>query len=262
MAVNNSIAPQKALDPMRAVEYKVGEESIKLSPSIVRTYLTSGNGNVTDQEVTYFINLCKYQKLNPLIKDAYLVKYGSQPATMVTGKDALLKRAMRNPRYRGHEAGVIVRSKETRQLEYRPGSFILPEEELIGGWAKTYVDGYNIPIEAAVSFREYAGTKGDGQLNSMWAGKPGTMIRKVALVTSLREAFPEDLGGMYAAEEVQTDSPTMDEAPVMDIPPQQTEPPTIVVPEPEVMPLEYQAPTEAPEPAPEQMNIDDIPPQF
>jgi hypothetical protein len=28
------------------------------------------------------------------------------------------------------------------------------------------------------------------------------MIRKVALVQALREAFPEDLAGMYAAEEV------------------------------------------------------------
>ena len=39
----------------------------------------------------------------------------------------------------------------------------------------------------------------------MWAGKPGVMIRKVALVASLREAFPEDLQGMYASEEMNTD---------------------------------------------------------
>ena len=31
------------------------------------------------------------------------------------------------------------------------------------------------------------------------------MIRKVALVQALREAFPEDLGGMYAAEEREVD---------------------------------------------------------
>lgn len=249
MSVNNSLSPQKALDPSRTVEYKVGEESVKLSPSIVRNYLTNGNGAVTDQEVTYFINMCKYQKLNPLTKDAYLVKYGSQPAAIVTGKDALLKRAMRNPRYRGHEAGVIVRQVDTRQLEYRPGSFLLPDEELIGGWAKTYVEGYNVPIESAVSFREYAGTKSDGSLNSMWAGKPGTMIRKVALVASLREAFPEDLGGMYAAEEVQQPdgSPAINEEPVIDIPPVDVVEPT----QPEEITMD--------DIEPEQMAIDDLP---
>lgn len=200
MALNNSIAKRPAQQE-KVVEYQVNGETIKLSPNMVRTYLTNGNGQVTDAELAYFINLCKYQKLNPLIKECHLVKYGSQPATMIVGKDALLKRAMRNPRYAGHQAGVIV-LKENGELEHRTGSVVLEGEKLVGGWAKTFVQGYEIPIEAAVSFKEYAGTTKDGNLNSMWSGKPGTMIRKTALVNSLREAFPEDLSGLYAAEEV------------------------------------------------------------
>lgn len=235
MAVNNSIVQQKAL-PDKPITYQVNGADVKLSPSIVRAYLTNGNGNVTDQEVTYFINLCKYQKLNPLVKEAYLIKYGNQPATMVTSKEALLKRAMRNPRYKGHEAGVIVRNRETRVLEYRSGSFALPDEDLIGGWARAYVDGYQVPIEAAVSFREYAGTKGDGSLNSMWSGKPGTMIRKVALTTALREAFPDDLNGMYAAEEVGAE---VDETSVPDVP-VEPETPQEPEPQPDTPPMEFE----------------------
>lgn len=205
MAVQNRLTPPKQKEEQK-LTYQVNGADVTLSPSIVRNYLTNGNGNVTDQEVVYFLNLCKYQKLNPLVKECYLIKYGNQPATMVTSKDALLKRAMRNPKYKGHEAGVIVRVKETGEFEYRKGSFVIEaEEELIGGWAKTYVEGYAVPIEAAVSFREFAGYTKDGNLNSMWAGKPGTMIRKTALVTSLREAFPDDLSGMYASEEVGVD---------------------------------------------------------
>ena len=253
MAVNNSLAnaPQNPTNN-KVVEYQVNGETVKLSSAIVRNYLTSGNGNVSDQEVAFFINLCKYQKLNPLIKEAYLIKYGNQPATMVTGKDALLKRATRNPRYKGHEAGVIVRVNETRELQYRPGSFVLPDEELIGGWAKTYVEGHNVPIEAAVSFREYAGTKNDGSLNSMWGGKPGTMIRKVALVASLREAFPEDLSGMYEAEEVHVDPSTIDDTPVI------IDPPTEEM-ESNPIAVEYAEPPMQQEGQPEQMAIDDIP---
>lgn len=202
MAVTNSIAARTQQMPDKAVEFQVNGANVRLSPSIVRNYLTNGDGRVTDQEVAMFINLCKYQGLNPLIKDAYLIKYGSQAATIVTSKDAIMKRAMRNPNYGGHQAGVITMNMNTGEIDYRTGAFTLPGEQLIGGWAKTYVKGYDVPIETAVSFDEYAGRKKDGSLNSMWAGKPGVMIRKVALVASLREAFPEDLQGMYASEEM------------------------------------------------------------
>lgn len=230
MAVNNSLATRRPMAD-KAVEYQVNGATVRLSPSIVRNYLTNGDGRVSDQEVAMFINLCRYQGLNPLIKDAYLIKYGNQAATIVTSKDAISKRAMRNPNYAGHQAGVIVMDQKTGELDYRTGAFTLPNETLIGGWAKTYVKGYEVPIEVAVSFNEYAGRKKDGSLNSMWASKPGVMIRKVALVASLREAFPEELQGMYASEEVNTDIDDTMVAPV-EIPDQQEQAPQIA-PEPE-----------------------------
>ena len=54
---------------------------------------------------------------------------------------------------------------------------------------------------AEVSFNEYAARKKDGSLNSMWSKKPGTMIRKTALVQALREAFPSSFGGAFTEEE-------------------------------------------------------------
>ena len=203
MALQNSIAKKPMED--KSIEYRINDETVRLSPSVVRNYLTNGDGRVSDAEVAYFINMCKYQKLNPLTKECYLVKYGSKPAAIIVGKDALLKRAMRNPQYAGHQAGVIVQKTETGELDYRVGAVLLEGEKLIGGWAKTYVKGYDVPIEAAVDFNEYVGRKSDGKANSMWAGKPCTMIRKVALVTSLREAFPDTLGGLYSSEEVEAD---------------------------------------------------------
>lgn len=253
MAVQNRMRPQydqydqydqrnqmQAMPQLRdkAVEYKVNNETVKLSPSIVRNYLTNGNQDVTDQEVAMFINLCKYQKLNPLIKDAYLIKYGNQPATIVTSKDAILKRAVKNPRYQGHQAGVVVRNSNGT-IEYRIGAFVMPDELLIGGWAKTYVKDYQNPIEVAVAFKEYAGYTKEGKLNSMWASKPGVMIRKVALTASLREAFPEDIQGMYAAEEVGESESVIE--------------PAAIVQEPEI--VEIQTDQESDD---KQMTVDDI----
>jgi phage recombination protein Bet len=202
MAVTNSLAKKAATDLM-AFEYDSNGEKVKLSPATVRNYLVNGGGNVTDQEVMMYLTLCRYQHLNPFLKEVYLIKYGNSPATIVTGKDLFMKRANRNPNYAGKKAGIIVASKENGAVTEREGTVYIPEtEELIGGWAKVYIKGHTEPEYASVSFNEYAGRKSDGTLNSQWATKPATMIRKVALVQALREAFPEDFGGLYSPEEM------------------------------------------------------------
>ena len=196
----------------------MGGEIVKLTPNMIKMYLVRGNGNVTDQEVMMFLNLCKFQHLNPFLNEAYLIKFGNQPATIVTGKEAITKRAMRNETYEGQQAGVVIYHEDTRELEYRSGSMVMQGEKLVGGWAKVYVKGYQNPIEAVVGYDEYVGLK-DGKPNQQWARKPGTMIRKVALVQALREAFPEDLGGMYDSSEMGVDFDDATGAPpTIDIP--------------------------------------------
>lgn len=235
MAVNNSLRtqPQQTIND-RAVEYKCGEEIVKISPAIIRKYLVNGNGNVTDQEVVMFLNLCRFQHLNPFLREAYLIKFGSKPATIVTGKDAITKRAMRNPKFCGQQAGVVIFHNESGELEYRNGSLLMAGEQLVGGWAKVYVKGYEVPIEAAVSYQEYVGLTNEGAVNSQWQKKPATMIRKVALVQALREAFPEDLGGLYASEEMNIDLDETATAAPVEIP--QEDAPVEIVDQPEPQP--------------------------
>lgn len=186
------------------MEYMVAGEKVELTPNIVRQYLVSGNPeNVTMQELVMFMQLCKYNGLNPWLKEAYCIKYGSQPATMVVGKEAYLKRAEMNPAFDGMESGIIVLCKNNSEqtIENRVGTFHLASEEVVGGWARAWRKDRSHPVTVEVSFDEYAGRTKDGSLNSQWRSKPATMIRKVALVQALREAFPGDIGGMYSEEE-------------------------------------------------------------
>lgn len=222
MARTSSVTPTNSLTTARQdnfnskiVEYDCNGQKIKLSPTIIRSYLVNGGGNVTDQEVAMFLNLCRYQKLNPFLREAYLVKYGNNNATIVTGKETFEKRAFRNKAFKGKEAGVII-LHEDGTTEDRIGSFALTGENIVGGWAKVYVDGYVVPVQSRVSVSEYIGKKADGTPNNQWATKLGTMIRKVALVQALREAFPEEYGGLYAQEEMSSNlgDVALNEAPV------------------------------------------------
>jgi len=181
------------------VKFNVGDDEVKLSPKIVKDYLTNGV-SVTMPEFKMFTELCKARKLNPFLKEAYIIKFGNQPATIVVGKDAILKRAINNKDFNGREQGVIVQ-KEDDSIEYRKGTFKLQNEVLVGGWAKVYRKGWEHPTEISVGFDEVAQRKKDGTFNSNWATKGATMVEKVALVRALRETFVEDLGGMIDKDE-------------------------------------------------------------
>lgn len=183
-------------------EFDVNGEKVKLSIPMIKKYLVSGGGNVTDEEAMMFLSLCKYQRLNPFVKDAYCIKYGTQAATMVIGKDVYTKRAEKNPLYNGMEHGVIVLNKDGETIE-RKGSFhVKGKEEIIGGWAKVYIKGREVPQYDSVAFDEYAGYAKNGELNSNWSKRPGTMIEKVAIMHALRNAFPNDFQGLYVEEEM------------------------------------------------------------
>lgn len=242
MAVNNSLMKQTAAQGDGIVTYMAGNEEIRLSADIVRQYLVSGDGNVTDQEVYMFLQMCRTQHLNPFLREAYCIKYGDRsPATLVVGKETFLKRARRNPDYQGSEAGIIVRDIESGEVKEVAGTVFVKGQELVGGWARVYINGLAVPSYISVPFNEYAGRKSDGSLNGTWASKPATMIRKVALLQALREAFPEDMGGLYGAEEINTvDVEKLPEAPVV-------VPGTVVEKQPEKEPEQPQEVDEASE---------------
>lgn len=161
--------------------------------------------DANEREAYTFLKLCQARNLNPFTGEAHLIKYGrSANPQMVVGKEAFTRRAENNEKFKGFEAGIIVRAKGEKEIERREGSFyIYGEEELLGGWAKVWIDGReDHPFVSEVTITEYIGKKKDGSITSMWKGKPATMIRKDALVQALREALPSELGGMYDEAEI------------------------------------------------------------
>ena len=176
----------------------------------------------TDAECKIFLETCKQYHLNPFTKEAYLIHYDNKnddtASTIVLGKNCYLQMAERHPDYDGFEAGVIVMTADG-QLLNREGSIVYDGnggETLLGGWAKVYRKDRTRASYEEVKLSEYDTGK------SLWNDKKATMIRKVALVHALREAFPSTFGALYDESEVRVDAESTarevlsEELPVLD----------------------------------------------
>lgn len=181
------------------VSYDVLGTHVELDLDFVKKYLVRGRAELTtDQELVFFMNTCKMQNLNPLASgEVYLIKYNKdQPAQMVVGKDAYLRRAFGNPDYLFKQDGIVV--QRGNQIVQKEGCCLYPSEVLIGGWCRvTFLRGG----KERTAFKEVALAEYNSNMAN-WKSKPATMINKVAVSQCVRDAFPKDYEGVYSEEEM------------------------------------------------------------
>ena len=177
------------------VQYESAYGHVKLSADTVINYLAKGKTKLTEQEAVLFVQLCKYQQLNPFVGEAYAVKFNDD-FQMIVGYDTYKRRAEENPDYRGKSSGIVVK----RGSEYikKRGCCVYPGESLIGGWCSVMreINGKEVEEYREVSLAEY-----DRNMAN-WKTKPATMIEKVAVSQCLRNAFPKNFAGLYTEDEM------------------------------------------------------------
>lgn len=198
-------------------------KEIRLTFDTVKRYLVSGDSTkVSDEEVVLFMKLCEAQKLNPFRKDVYLIKFGDEPASLVVSKDVFIRRAQKSGLCNGWRAGIVVKH-DNGSIEFREGTLLLDNEQLIGGWAEVYRKDWQVPLKITVSLSEYLRRRKDGQPMRSWQQMPATMIRKVALEQALREAFMEELQGLYGIEEMSDPQEVENNQPAIVVQPEEVE---------------------------------------
>jgi len=155
-------------------------QEIKLTASDIVEYIST-DSSVTEKEVFTFLNMCKYLKLNPFLKEIYLIKYKDSPATFVISYQTLLKRAEENKNFNGYETEVK------------------GEIPNMSAMATVYRKDRSYPVKITVNYSEAVKTVLDRQTKelrptNMWKSMPEWMLRKVALARALKEAFPSAIG--------------------------------------------------------------------
>ena len=147
-------------------ELAVKQEDTGITPTDVKKYICS---RATDKEIELFLITCKLHNLNPLKREAYLIKYGSDPAQTVVGYETYLKRAEATDLLDGWKCEMVAENVARVEI---------------------YRKDRKYPFTWEVVQEEF--DKG----RAMWKSMPKHMLKKVAISQGFRLCFPEQLGGM------------------------------------------------------------------
>lgn len=188
-----------------ANEIATTNEENKVTQDLLLDYLKTMNKGLNEQQTKQFLAVAGTFGLNPWKREVYAVTFknkdGSTDMSIVTGYETYIKRAELNPNYDGFEIefkGGFKRGKVTKSS--KNGSWqvdaLVPDGE-VSCICTVYRKDRAHPTREEVFFDEY--NKG----NDMWIQKPRTMLKKVAIVSAFRKAFPFDFGGMpYTNDEL------------------------------------------------------------
>ena len=187
-----------------ANEIVATSEENKVTQDLLLDYLKTMNKGLSEQQTKQFLAVAGAFGLNPWKREVYAVTFKTKNGvemSIVTGYETYIKRAEMNPNYDGYDIefkGGFERKNITKQGDYGPYtvSELVPNGD-VSCICTVYRKDRSHPIREEVFFDEY------DQKNSMWKTKPRTMLKKVAIVSAFRKAFPFDFGGMpYTNDEL------------------------------------------------------------
>lgn len=186
----------------------IQEGQTEFSSGQIATLRQLGVENATREDLAVFFHQAVRTGLDPFARQIYMIgrwtKQGTKQ-TIQTGIDG----------YRLIARRAADASRET--FGYEDTLWCGEDGEWRDVWlpktapaaAKVTVLRNGERFSAVALFSEYAGTTKDGSYTQMWATKGAIMIAKCAEALALRKAFPQDLSGIYTAEEMaQADSET------------------------------------------------------
>lgn len=146
--------------------------------------------SASNEDMVYCMSVAKELGLNPILKEIYFVernaKVNNQWVTKIeplAGKNAWIKLAHNSGQFSGLKTELTV-----KPVPIMINGVWELKDDLVAICHVMRKD-FNVPFTVEVAYNEYVGRKSDGSITKFWKEKPQTMLRKVATVQALKEAF-------------------------------------------------------------------------
>lgn len=155
----------------------------------------------TDDELKIFLHVCQARRVDPFSKMLYLVKrYNSESGqtemALQSSIDYFRLTADRKSDYEGQVGPQWCGPDGTWKDVWLEES--APAASRVGVWRK----GFREPLWGTALWSNYVQRKKDGSVTKFWNTMGPLMLAKCAESLAIRRAFPEDLAGLYTAEEM------------------------------------------------------------
>jgi phage recombination protein Bet len=159
-------------------------------------------------ELELFLHVCRHRNLDPITRQIYPVKrwdatQKKEITTYQTSIDAQRLIAQRTGTYQGQDGPYWCGADgQWREVWLDRGH--APHAARVG----VYRQGFQKPLYATAHFWEFCQVTKEGEATAMWRKMPANQLAKCAEALALRKAFPEELSGLYTADEMgQADNP-------------------------------------------------------
>jgi hypothetical protein len=179
-------------------------QEMRLTMGMVKKYLVQGRSEfVTEQELMYFMHECKARKMNPFLRECWLIKYSQKDkAQIVESIHHKRNRARKHSDCQGWEKGIIYQDKDGN-LQESPHPF-LPEGAILrGAYFEATPKGWAVPYRHEVSLAAIVKRKTDGTFTAFWVpDKQPSQLMKVAESQGLTALWGGEIGVTVIPEEI------------------------------------------------------------